>query len=159
MHNQQLQRLRQKLRLFKFYSGPFHQKRNRGSRKTGQSQILQPLFSGPKTRRSLETSHKPQFCQPILNDDQIQNGSTRVNQIFTEEGRMDYLNRPDKRLSQPPYTTTIQEIPQVPYPGGFIPIHQSSLWPSNSHLDLHLTGKESQTNGPKTGHMTTPVPG
>ena len=149
MHHQQLQRSRQKQCLIDFYSKPSHKKRYREGKQGRQSRILQPTFPSSQTRKPVETRDRPQFFKSVSHGLKIQNGNPRIHTRIAETRGMGYLYRPLGCLPSSSHPSTIKEIPQVPPPREFLPIHQLAVWASHSPKGVHVPGKGGKTIGTK----------
>ena len=159
MHHQQLQRSRQKQCLIDFYSKPSHKKRYREGKQGRQSRILQPTFPSSQTRKPVETHDRPQFFKSVSHGLKIQNGNPRIHTRIAETRGMGYLYRPLGCLPSSSHPSTIKEIPQVPPPREFLPIHQLAVRASHSPKGVHVPGKGGKTIGTKTRHPVAPIPG
>ena len=159
MHHQQLQRSRQKQCLIDFYSKPSRKKRYREGKQGRQSRILQPTFPSSQTRKPVETRDRPQFSKSVSHGLKIQNGNPRIHSRITKARGMGYLYRPFGCLPSSSHPSTIKEIPEVPPPREFLPIHQLAVRASHSPTGAHVPGKGGQTVGTKTRHPVAPIPG
>ena len=135
------------------------QRRNRHSAKTRQPRILQPSVPGPKTRKPLEASNRSKLPQQISGHIKVQDGNPRVHTSFPQKERVGHLDRPHRRLPSHPHSSSLTKVPPVPPQRRLLPVHQPSVQPSYSPLDLHQCSEGGQTFGLATGNTHSPIPG
>ena len=72
---------------------------------------------------------------------------------------MGHLYRPHRRLPSHPHSASLTKVPLVPPQRRLLPVHQPSVRPSYSPLDLHQCSEGGQTFGLATGNTHSPIPG
>ena len=56
------------------------------------------------------------------------------------------------------YSHSVSKVPQVLFQRRHLSVHQPTLWPSKSSLDIHQHSKGSKTDGLTSRNQTSPVP-
>ena len=159
LHNQRILRSKQTKCLVDCYSRLNSQRRNRHSAKTRQPRILQPSVPGPKTRKPMEASNRSKLPQQISGHIKVQDGNPRVHTSFPQKERVGHLDRPHRRLPSHPHSSSLTKVPPVPPQRRLLTVHQPSVRPSYSPLDLHQCSEGGQTFGLATGNTHSPIPG
>ena len=157
LHPQRIQRRRQRQCLVDFYSGSSNQKRNRKSKQTRQSRVLQPTVLSSKTREQMETRHRSQLPKPIPNSLQVQDGNSRIYPHIAQTRRMGHLNRSVRCISTHPHSPSIKKVPQVSPQGNHIPVHQPSFRTGHGPPSFYLPSEGGKAPGLKTRHPSTPI--
>ena len=84
LHNQQVQRSRQKQCLIDFYSRPPRQKCYREGKQRRQPLVLQPTVFGPKTRETMETCDRSKPPKSVPHGLEVQDGNPGINLRITQ---------------------------------------------------------------------------
>ena len=53
----------------------------------------------------------------------------------------------------------VSEVPQISFQRRHLPVHQPTLWASNSPPHFHQYSQGSKADGPTVGNQTSPIPG
>ena len=136
----------------------YRQKRSGTGSKPDISRVFQPTISSPKTQQQVEAHTRSEQAESLSQNREIQNGDTRNHQNISPTRGVGHLNRFQGRLLPHPNTGTVQEIPQISYPGSDIPIQGSSFWSVHSAHGVHCSSKGGETGGHTSGYKNLPVP-
>ena len=76
-----------------------------------------------------------------------------------QERGMGHIYRPHRHLPTCSYSHPVSEIPQISFQGRHLPVHQPTLWASNSPPHFHQYSQRSKTDSITIRNQTSPVPG
>ena len=100
--------------LVDLYSRPAAQRHYQGGAYPKLLGILQSAVPGPKTRQSLEASHRLKFIKQISGHTKILDIDPGINLGLPQERRVGYLYRSLGRLPACTYPYPVSKIPQIP---------------------------------------------
>ena len=100
--------------LVDLYSRPAAQRHYQGGAYPKLLGILQSAVPGPKTRQSLEASHRLKFIKQISGHTKILDGDPGINLGLPQERRVGYFYRFHGRLPACTYPYPVSKIPQIP---------------------------------------------
>ena len=104
------------------------QKCNRVGPKSTVPGVLQPVIFSAQTQQPVETDLRPQQTQPLSEHTVIQNGDTRDHKNLPPGRGVGDLHRFQGCILPHTYKRTVQEVPEVLYPGQNLPIQSTTLW-------------------------------
>ena len=136
----------------------YRQKCNRTGSKSNFPGVFQPTFSSSQTQQQMETNSGSEQIKPLPQSGEIQNGNTRNHPNIPPTRGVGHLSRLQRRLLPHTNTGTIQEIPQISYPGPDLPIQGTTLWSVHSPHGIHGSGQRGETDGLTQGYKDPPVP-
>ena len=136
----------------------YRQKCNRTGPKFNFPGVFQPTFSSSQTQQQMETNSGSEQIKPIPQSGEIQNGNTGNHPNIPPTRGVGHLSRLQRRLLPHTNTGTIQEIPQISYPGPDLPIQGTTLWSVHSSHGIYGSGQRSETAGLTQGYKDPPVP-
>ena len=141
------------------YSRPAAERRSRIHSYPRHSGILQPSLPGPTTRQSLEASHRLKLTKQIPGHPKVQDGDPRVQTRLPQERGMGHIHRSHRSLPTHTYSHPVSEVPQVSFQRRHLPVHQPTLWASNSPPHFHQYSQGSKTDSFAIRNQTPPIPG
>ena len=106
----------------------------------------------------METNTRPKQSEFFPQSRKIQDGDAGNHQDIPPTGGVGHLDRLQGCLLPHPDTGTIQEIPEISYPGLDLPIQGTSLRSVHSTLGVHSSSKGGETDGHAQGYKNPPVP-
>ena len=118
----------------------YRQKCSRTGSKSNFPGVFQPTFSSSQTQQQMETNSGPEQIKPLPQSGEIQDGNTGNHQNIPPTRGVGHLSRLQRRLLPHTNTGTIQEIPQISYPGPDLPIQGTTLW--SVHMEFTVVAKE-----------------
>ena len=136
----------------------YRQKCNRAGPKPNLSGVFQQTFPSSQTQQQMEAHFGSEQFKPLPQSGEIQDGNTGNHQDFPPTRGVGHLSRLQRCLLPHTNTGTIQEIPQISYPGPELPIQGSALRPVHSSNGVYCGGKRGETNGHTQGYKDPPVP-
>ena len=134
----------------------YGQKCHRTSSQTGLTRVFQPAILSTKARQQMETYLRPKQSESFPRDRKIQDGDTGNHQDISPKGRMGNLHRLQGRFLPHSDTGTVQEVPEISYPGSDLPV-QSTAIRSVSH-GVHYYSKRGKTDGHSERYKDPPIP-
>ena len=133
--------------------------RNRKGGKCKISWVLQSPVSSPQASPKVEASNRPEQAQHLLTCRKVQNGNTRVLQVFSDSRGIGIVNRLIRRLPSHPHPPKLKEVPKVLPQFTGVPVHLPSLRASHGPTGLYSDCKRNEADGPDKGNQTSPIPG
>ena len=106
----------------------------------------------------MEIDLRPQQTQPFFEQTVIQNGDTRDYKNLPPGRRVGDLHRFRGRILPHTYKRSVQEVPEVSYPGHNLSIQSTTLWSIHSPNGVYDSGQRGQITGNATGYKNPPVP-
>ena len=136
----------------------YRQKCNRAGPKPNLSGVFQQTFPSSQTQQQMEAHFGSEQIKPLPQSGEIQDGNTGNHQNFPPTRGVGHLSRLQRCLLPHTNTGTIQEIPQISYPGPELPIQGTALRPVHSSNGVYSSGKRGETDGLTQGYKDPPVP-
>ena len=136
----------------------YGQKCNRVGPKPNLSGVFQQTFPSSQTQQQMEAHFGSEQIKPLPQSGEIQDGNTGNHQNFPPTRGVGHLSRLQRCLLPHTNTGTIQEIPQISYPGPELPIQGTALRPVHSSNGVHSGSKRGETDGHTQGYKDPPVP-
>ena len=137
----------QKSQTVRGITSAYGQKCHRTNPQTGLTRVLQQTIFSPKTQQQVEADLRPKQSEPFPQDQKIQDGDTRNHQDITPKGRMSNLHRLQGRLLPHSDTGTVQEVPEISYPGPDLPVQSTAVRSVNSAHGVYYYSKRGKTDG------------
>ena len=100
---------------------------NRKGGKCKISRVLQSSFSCTQASPKVEASNRPKQAQQVSTCRMVQNGNTRVHQVFSDSRRMGVVDRPIRRLPSHPHPPKLKEVLKVLPQVASVSVHFPSL--------------------------------
>ena len=100
----------------------YGQKCNRAGPKPNLSGVFQQTFPSSQTQQQMEAHLGSEQIKPLPQSGEVQDGNTGNHQNFPPTRGVGHLSRLQRCLLPHTNTGTIQEIPQISYPGPELPI-------------------------------------
>ena len=126
--------------------------------KPNLSGVFQQTFPSSQTQQQMEAHLGSEQIKPLPQSGEIQDGNTGNHQNFPPTRGVGHLSRLQRCLLPHTNTGTIQEIPQISYPGPELPIQGTALRPVHSSNGVHSGSKRGETDGHTQGYKDPPVP-
>ena len=136
----------------------YRQKCSRAGSKSNFPGVFQPTFCSSQTQQQMEANFGSEQIKPLPQSGEIQDGNTRNHQNIPPTRGVGHLSRLQRRLLPHTNTGTIQEIPQISYPGPDLPIQGTTLWSVHSSHGIHGSGQRGETDGLTQRYKDPPVP-
>ena len=136
----------------------YGQKCHRTSSQTGLTRVLQPTIFSPETQQQMEADLRPKQSESFLQDRKIQDGDTGNHQDISPKGRMGNLHRLQGRLLPHSDTGTLQEVPEISYPGPDLPVQSTAVWSVDSSHGVYYYSKRGKTDGHSKRYKDPPIP-
>ena len=118
---------------------------------------LGTIFS-PIAQQQVEADLRPKQSESFPQDWKIQDGDTRNHQDISPEGRMDNLYRLQGRLLPHSDTGTVQEVPEISYPGPDLPVQSTAVRSVDSSHGVYYYSKRGKTDGHSKRYKDPPIP-
>ena len=134
------------------------EKRHRTSSQKGLTRFFQPTISSSKTRQPVAAHLRSKQSESFPQDRKIQDGDTGDHQNISPKGRMGYLHRLQGRLLPHSDTGTVQEVPQILYPGTDLPVQGTAVRSVDSPHGVHYYSKGGKTDGHPQRYKNPPIP-
>ena len=128
------------------------------SSQTGLTRVLQPAILSTKTRHQVETYLRPKQSESFSQDRKIQDGDTGNHQNIPPKGRMGNLHRLQGRLLPHSDTGTVQEVPEISYPGTDLPVQSTAIRSVDSSHGVYYYSKRGKTDGHSERYKDPPIP-
>ena len=132
--------------------------RNRKGGKCKISRVLQSPVSSPQASPKVEASGRLKQAQCLPTCRKVQNGNTRVHQGLSDSRGMGIVDRLIRHLPSHPHPPKLKEVPKVLPQVTGVPVHLSSFRTGHSPTGLYNACKGSETVGPHTENLASPVP-
>ena len=136
----------------------YGQKCHRTSSQAGLTRVLQPTIFSPKTQQQVETHLRPEQSESFPQDRKIQDGDTGNDQDLSPKGRMGNLHRLQGRLLPHPHTGTVQEVPEISFPGSDLPVQSTAIRSVDSPHGVHYYSKGGKADGHSKRYKDPPIP-
>ena len=136
----------------------YRQKCGGTSAKPNISGVFQLTIFSPKAQQQVETYIRSEQTESFPQGGDIQNGDTGNHQDIPPTRGVGHLNRLQGRLLPYTNTGTIQEIPEISYPGADIPVQSSGIQSVHSTIRIYCGSKGGETDGHTQGYKDPPVP-
>ena len=136
----------------------YGQKCNRAGPKPNLSGVFQQTFPSSQTQQQMEAHLGSEQIKPLPQSGEVQDGNTGNHQNFPPTRGVGHLSRLQRCPLPHTNTGTIQEIPQISYPGPELPIQGTALRPVHSSNGVHSGSKRGETDGHTQGYKDPPVP-
>ena len=136
----------------------YRQKCNRAGPKPNLSGVFQQTFPSSQTQQQMEAHFGSEQIKPLPQSGEIQDGNTGNHQNFPPTRGVGHLSRLQRCLLPHTNTGTIQEIPQISYPGPELPIQGTALRPVHSSNGVYSGGQRGETDGHTQGYKDPPLP-
>ena len=107
----------------------------------------------------METDLRPKQSEFFPQDRKIQDVDTGNHQNISPKGRMGNLHRLQGRLLPHSNTGTVQEVPQISYPGADLPVQSTAVRSVNGSHGIHYYNKGGEADGHSQRYKDPPVPG
>ena len=101
---------------------------------------------------------RPKQSESFPQDRKIQDGDTGNHQNISPTGRMGNLHRLQGRLLPHSDTGTVQEVPQILYPGTDLPVQSTAVRSVDSPYGVYYYSKGGKTDGHPQRYKNPPVP-
>ena len=125
----------------------------------GTCRVLLDIFPGTQKGRRVQTNLKSKRGQRLSSGSILQNGNLKVGHCIGAARGLALVNRPKRRVPSRPYAPRLQEIPQVFFRGGAIPVSGSPFRHFHSSEGVHETYANPSSGCQGTGQALPPVPG
>ena len=158
-HNQRLYPKNQKTSSETRTSVLIGQKRGRKGQANQISSLFQSLVLGPQTKQQMATNPRSQCPQQIFEDGYVQNGNPREYKNISRSGGVGHLNRFPRCIFPYSHPSTVQKIPEIPFPRTVIPISSSTLRSVHSSNGIYDCDQRGKTYGPDTEHKNISISG
>ena len=136
----------------------YGQKHHRTSSQTGLTRVLQPTIFIPKAQQQVETHLRPEQSESFPQDQKIQDGDTGNHQDLSPKGRMGNLHRLQGCLLPHPHTGTVQDVPEISFPGSDLPVQSTAIRSVNSPHGVHYYSKGGKADGYPKRYKDPPIP-
>ena len=136
----------------------YGQKCHRTSSQTGLTRVLQPAILSTKARQQVETYLRPKQSESFPQDRKIQDGDSGNHQNISPKGRMGNLHRLQGRLLPHSDTGTVQEVPEISYPGTDLPVQSTAIRSVDSSHGVYYYSKRGKTDGHSERYKDPPIP-
>ena len=136
----------------------YRQKCNRVGPKSNLTGVFQQTFPSSQTQQQMEAHFGSEQTKPLPQSGEIQDGNTGNHQNFPPTRGVGHLSRLQRCLLPHTNTGTIQEIPQISYPGPELPIQGTALWSVHSPHGIYSSSERGETDGLTQGYKDPPVP-
>lgn len=104
---------------------------------TANSRLFQPYVCNPQAQRGAPPSLQPASSQPIRGDVALQNGNITASGETHSTQRLPDIDRPFRRLSAYPGTSTLTTLPAFSLGREDIPVPNDNLWPVSGTMAVH----------------------
>ena len=122
------------------------------------SWVLQLLVSSTQASPNMEASYRHKKAKHPPAREKVQNGNTRIYQVFSHSSEVGVIDRPSRRLPSHPHPPKLKEVPKILPQVTGISIHFPSLRTSHGPSGLYNDCKRGKANGPVKGKQTSPIP-
>ena len=136
----------------------YGQKCDRTSSQTVLTRVLQRTIFSPETQQQVETHLRPEQSESFPQNRKIQDGDTRNHQDLSPKGRMGNLHRLQGRLLPHPHTGTVQEVPEISFPGSDLPVQSTAIRSVDSPHGVHYYSKGGKADGHSKRYKDPPIP-
>ena len=101
---------------------------------------------------------RPKQSESFSQVRKVQDGDTGNHQNISTKRRMGNLHRLQGCLLPHSDTGTVQEVPQILYPGTDLPVQSTAVWSVDSSHGVHYYSKGGKTDGHPQRYKDPPVP-
>ena len=136
----------------------YGQKCHRTSSQTGLTRVFQPTLFSPQTQQQVETHPRPEQSESFPQDRKIQDGDTGNYQDLSPKGRMGNLHRLQGRVFPHPHTGTVQEVPEISFPGSDLPVQSTTVRSVDSPHGIHYYSKGRKADGHSEWYKHPAIP-
>ena len=136
----------------------YGQKCHRTSPQTDLTRVFQPTISSPQTQQQMAANLRSEQSEFFPQDRKIQDGDTGNHQDLSPKGRMGNLHRLQGRLLPHPHTGTVQEVPEISFPGSDLPVQSTALRSVDSPHGVHYYSKGGKADGHSERYKDPPIP-
>ena len=106
----------------------------------------------------MEAYLRPKQSESFPQDRKIQDGDTGNHQDISSKWRMGNLHRLQGRLLPHSDTGTVQEVPEISYPGPDLPVQSTAIRPVDSSHGVYYYSKRGKTDGHSERYKDPPIP-
>ena len=106
----------------------------------------------------MEAHLRPEQSESFPQDRKIQDGDTGNHQDLSPKGRMGNLHRLQGCLLPHPHTGTVQEVPEISFPGSDLPVQSTAIRSVDSPHGVHYYSKGGKADGHSKWYKDPPIP-
>ena len=115
-------------------------------------------FFNRKTQQQMAANLRSEQSEFFPQDRKIQHGDTGNHQDLSPKGRMGNLHRLQGRLLPHPHTGTVQEVPEISFPGSDLPVQSTAVRSVDSPRGVHYCSKGGKADGHSEWYKDPPIP-